>query len=125
MPLVLVTVKEDNRNRPGWGRFVKPILRDILPKIIAEALSVPSVEQARLTPDEIEVKILEPGEFDVNTKNLEIVIFANYFPERQAILKQAVDCIISDLLRELDIILMQRPSGFVWIRLAPAEFKEF
>ncbi len=94
-----------------------------LPRLIAEALNVPSVLGAQLTENDVEARI-EP--FDaLNTKahkDLEIVIFANYFAERERNLDTERAPYIA---KEVKKLIPYGMSGFVYVRLAPSGFAEF
>lgn len=65
----------------------------------------------------------EGGKLDVNTKDLEIIIWATLYPERlknldgrRAMIVEQVKMFLADYDRNL--------SGFVWVLLQPASFGE-
>jgi hypothetical protein len=119
MPLVLLQYKK--------GRRLKKIAKHIaehLPGIVAPYLNVEGRNRhdGGVTADEIIVRCTESNALDVNTADLEIVIFAHDFRERKATLEKRKDGII----KNIHILLRwhHRPdlSGFVWIILAPTAF---
>ncbi len=118
MPLVVVQHKT--------GRVLEDMLVTLthaLPDIVAGALDVPENEAARLTAGDIEVWVQESGKYDVNTKDLEIVIWVTDFPERKKDLERRKDVILQGVrtfLAEYDRNL----SGFVWVLLQPTAFGE-
>lgn len=112
----LVTVARDPKcvddNTLRW-------LADILPVAVAQCLTVDSVLEAKLSPNEVEVRFTDFGPFDRRTCPLEIVVFANDFPERRASLKERV--------RRINDILFRKPDKndfWVWVLLATGEFWE-
>ena len=118
MPLVVVWHKS--------GRFNNDMIQKLaetLPEIVAGALHVPESAEAHLAPDDIEVKVQESGKYDVNTKDLAIIIWANLYPERLSNLTDRKDAIVQGVrafLADYDL----KPSGFVWVLLQPAAFGE-
>jgi len=90
-----------------------------LPTSVALHLSVEGTE-AELNLTEIEVRFFDFGKFDVCNQPLEIVIFANDYPERRKGLKVRV-CSIRNGLRNL---IPDLPNFWVWVRLTPGEFAE-
>ena len=98
-------------------------LESNLPRIIAEALDVPSLLEARLTETDVEARI-DP--FDgLNTKahkDLEIVVFANYFAEREKNLNTER---VPYIAEEVKKWIPRGMHGFIYVRLAPSGFAEF
>ena len=118
MPLVVVT-HEVGRVPPDM--LIK--LARALPEIVAQALNVEENEHARLTVADIEVRVQESGPYDFNVKDLEIIIWANDYPERLVNLDERKETILKgvrEFLRDFDRNL----SGFVWVLLQPTAFGE-
>lgn len=118
MPLVVVNYQKNE---------IDPVIvRNVangLPKIVARALDVVGNEQARLSAGDIEVWVQEAGSQDVNGKGLEIVIWANEYPERLANLNDRKE----EILRGVRDLLPHYPgnlTGFVWVLLQPGAFGE-
>lgn len=118
MPLVVIQHKA--------GRVLDDMLSKLsqaMPEIVASALDVEENKSARLTPNDVEVHVQESGKFDVNTKDLEIVIWANSYPERLKNLEQRKEAIIQGVrtfLADYDRNLF----GYVWVLLQPGAFGE-
>lgn len=118
MPLVVLQHKA--------GRVLEDMLAKLsqaMPEIVASALTVEGVERARLTSNDIEVRVRESEKFDVNTKDLEIIIWANSYAERLCNLDERKDMIVKAIrtfLADYDRNL----SGYVWVLLQPGEFGE-
>lgn len=118
MPLVVVQHKA--------GRITEQMLENLakaMPEVVATALNAPENHDACLSPSDIEVWVQESGKFDVNTKDLEIIIWASSYPEclrdlerRKDVIVQAVRKFLADFDRNL--------SGFVWVLLQPSAFGE-
>jgi len=116
MPLVVVRYKEE--------QVLEDILTKLareLPDIVASALNTPEHKDGTLTPDDIEVWVQKSGKYDVNTKDLEIIIWANFYPERQTNLEGRKQTIIDDV-RTFFADYDRNLSGFVWVLLNPAAF---
>lgn len=117
MPLVLVTRDPHKISKSKLVHLVS-----CLPKRVAEALHVQNVPEAHLTPEDIEVRVQEPDRFDIRRYDLEIVIFASHFPEREAELPQRIRHIsefVGGIFHDTGL------SGFVYVLLAPAAFAEW
>lgn len=118
MPLVVINYKA--------GRLPEDLIRSLaleIPDIVASALSVEENPEARLGPEDIEVRVQESGKMDVNAKDLEIVIWANSYPERLLNFAERKDMILVDIrafLADYD----SNPSGFVWVLIQPGAFGE-
>jgi len=96
-----------------------------MPVIVASALdSEQDGDEGRLLPEHVEVWCNESGEFDIHTKDLAIIIWANEFPHRRATLGQRRDRIINDVHRCLSAWGQEKLQGFVWVLLQPAAFGE-
>ena len=123
MTLVVV-----NRNPGVFDDHQLRVLVDDLPVTVADYLSCDD-PGGKLTPQDIEVWVQDFGPFDVNTKDVEIIIWANLYPGREANLDDRRQCIIEDVVRALNagrrIPTRSSPSGFVWILLQPSSFGEF
>lgn len=117
MPLVVI------QHKPG--RVLDDMLQNLakkMPEIVADALSA-DAPGAELTSTDIEVWVQEGGKLDVNTKDLEIIIWATSYPARlenldfrKEMIVQQVKTFLADYDRNL--------SGFVWVLLQPASFGE-
>jgi len=118
VPLALLQYKTD--------RSLKEIAENLakeLPAIIAPNLTVSNRERhnGQVTTDDIIVWVVEGGKADVNSKDLEIIIWAHDFPERSANLEERKDTIIKgilEFLRDYD----RNVSGYVWVLLQPTAF---
>lgn len=114
MPLILVQHKHDR----GFKEIAEKLAKE-LPALVAPMLSVPP--DGLLTPDDIEVWVTEGSPADVNTKGLEIIIWAHDYPERKANLEESKDVIVKGVrafLADYD----RNITGFVWILLQPTAF---
>ena len=116
MPLVVVKHKA--------GRILPGMLEKLgqaMPEIVASALDVKENPEAHLTAEDVEVWIRESGPYDINVKDLEIVIWANTYPERLANLSDRKEAILQGLLKFLGDF-DRNLSGFVWVLLQPGAF---
>jgi len=137
MPFVWV------RTEDQWKilRQVEKLVEN-LPSIVAKALSVPGTE-GELLPNEIEVKVELFGEIregknssgltyvdlrdsaevlkDIHTKNIEIIIWANDYPERAKNLDQRR----KQIIKEVRKFIPPDITGFVWVLLQPGSYGEF
>ena len=98
-------------------------LANELPGIVADALNVRGNADAHLDSSDVEVQVRAFGEYDVNTRSLEIIVWANLYLERQANLEERKDNILNavrDFLEDYNLNV----SGFVWVLLQPAAFGE-
>lgn len=121
MPLSLIQHKSGHRLNTLAEKLAQQ-----LPRIVASALTLPDRKEldGLVNPEDIIVRCVEGRSADVNTKDLEIIIWAHDFPERLANLEERKDQILQgvrDFLREHD----QNVSGFVWILLQPTAFGTF
>lgn len=115
MPFVVV-----NRNKKKLpDKVLSPIIKK-LPEIVANALTAWTPE-GKLTPNDIEVWVQDFGPLDLNTKDIEIVIWANLYPEREANLPVRQK-FITEKVKQL---VSKGITGFVWVLLQPASFGEF
>ena len=118
MPLTLIQHKT--------GRGLKELAENLakaLPDIVAPALTLDKRENldGKVTSNDIIVWCVEGGQADVNTKDLEILIWAHDFPERKANLDERRDTILKGVrafLADYD----RNVSGFVWILLQPTAY---
>lgn len=111
--------------KPDMLKVVR-VLTPRLPGIIAQGLNIPNREdkQGRVTPDDIIIHCTENGELDINTKDIEITVYAHSFPERLVNFEERKDSI----MKYIDNVLRQyapNVSGFVWIFLLESEFGKF
>lgn len=108
------------------GRVLPDMLNELaqaMPEIVARALNVEEHEEAHLTANDVEVWIRESDLYDVNNKDIEIIIWANHYPERLANLGERKEIILNGVrgfLKDYDRNL----SGFVWVLLQPGAFGE-
>lgn len=118
MPLTLL------QYRPNRGlKELAENLAKHLPDIVAPALTLPERERhdGDVSPEDIIVWLVEGGEQDVNTKDLEIIIWAHDFPERGANLEERKDAILKGV-RQFLCDYDRNVSGFVWVLLQPTAF---
>ena len=84
MPYVILKTKERffaPRNEVAEENHPLKMFTKHLAKVVAEALSTPGTE-GELTARDIEVEVREFGKYDVNQADVEIIVFANEYPER-------------------------------------------
>lgn len=122
MPLVVIS-----RNPEVVDDYNLAALTSKITWIVAKALNIPNSPFV-LTKYDIEVWTRDTGVFDQGTKDLEIIIFANFYPERA----QNLDARQVVITEEVKKILgkqysaeKKKPKGFVWVLLQPASFGEF
>lgn len=118
MPVALLQYKADRELKE-----LAEALAKALPDIIAPNLTLPKREllDGQVNSDDIKVYCVEGTRADVNTDDLEIMIWAHDFPERKANLDDRKDAIIKGVhqfLADYD----RNVSGFVWILLQPTAF---
>lgn len=118
MPLVVIQYKDGYLNKD----MVRG-LAESMPRIVADALDAGSPEnrEAYLSSSDIEVWVQESGKLDVNTRDLEIIIWANSYPERLVNLEQRKNAVIRDVRHVLGNY-DRNLSGFVWVLLQPGAF---
>jgi hypothetical protein len=120
MPVVHLTYKTDQE--------VAGLAQDLaraLPEIIASHLSVGERERhdGSLLPTDIEVYCIEGRHCDVNTHDIEIMVWAHDYPERREDLEKRKKRIITDIQRWIKTNHSGRVlTGFVWILLQPSAF---
>ncbi len=115
MPLVVV-----NRNPEKLNGEQLKILIDSLPESVASTLTCKD-PGGELMVQDIEVWVQDFGPNDINTKDVEIIIWANLYPERLATL----DLRRKMLCNSVRCVLPKEIKGFVWILLQPGSFGEF
>ena len=123
MPLIIIT-----KNSKKISRHTLAGLAKSLPACVARKLHIKSVKDAHLTPADIEVKINERGRYDTYHHDVEVVILASHFPEREANLPRItseISAYVQGYLNGLPSEEGPTISGFVWIRLAPSGFSEW
>jgi hypothetical protein len=114
MPLIMLNVGSGLNNVGSVLNNVQLImLLNGLPKIVADALTCENPD-GKLTPADVEIWTREASINDRGSDNLQIVIFANSYPERLANLNDRQK-IITEAVRKY---LPPRVHGWVWIRLA-------
>ncbi len=114
MPLVLVS----RSNRVNDDLFSK--VMQILPFIISSNLDVPEHLLARLTPDDIEIRVQE-SPFNIMRHDIEVTTFATKFEARIYTGQLRSDKMALDL----QAILPSGMTGFVWVVLVDAFFSPF
>ena len=119
MPLVLVSHRSGVLDPTTLVRISRS-----LQVIVAGALNVEENKQARLFPEDIEVRVQESSVFDQNHKDLEIVVFANQYPERLANLDERTQKIKDELRYSMRNSITFPFSGYVWVLLTPGSFCE-
>ncbi|MBI2003668.1 MAG: hypothetical protein HYS78_01690 [Parcubacteria group bacterium] len=120
MPLTLLQYKTDR----GLKELAERLSKE-LPAIVAPVLTLSDRERldGQVTPEDIIVWCVEGSKADVNSKDLEIIIWAHDFPERKANLEERKDAIIKGIhqfLADWD----RNVTGFVWVLLQPTAFGE-
>jgi hypothetical protein len=115
MPLVVVGKNPE----VVTDEILKKLVRD-LPGMVAKTLGCDD-PGGDLTPQDIEVWVQDFGPHDINTKDVEIIIWANFYLGRAknlSLRRRLLGRLIRDTLpREI--------KGFVWVLLNPASFGEF
>lgn len=114
MPLVLVS-----RSHKISDDYFRGIV-GMLPTIIAENLDVPEHPLARLTSDDIEIRVQE-SPFDIRHHDIEVTIFATKFQARIYTGQIRSDKIALDLQN----LLPSGMTGFIYVILADAFFSPF
>ena len=88
---------------------------------MSAALTIPGTE-GELKSEDIEVWVNDVGKFDQNVKDIEIVVIAQPYPEREQNLKERQEAIENPV----KAILNWENDGFVWMLLAKkGAFGEF
>jgi hypothetical protein len=93
MPLVLM--KKDGERFTDDSFYIIS-LKNNLPTIVAEALTIPGTE-GELSFLDVEVYVSDFGSLDTYNKQIEITILANKFPERLKNLKERHNKIINSI----------------------------
>lgn len=91
MPLVQVY-----RDKKRIGDELLLQMKDVIPKAVAKRLTSTDPE-ATLSPNEISVVFHDFGQFDVRGCSLEVIIFANHYPNRGADINERARLIARDL----------------------------
>lgn len=118
MPLVFV--KRNREKLPN--EFLRPLMV-AMPCIIAEALSTSS-DEGRLTEEDIEVWTwdVRADDLDIGSYDIQVVIFANNYPERKARLEVSR----KQIERWLQGNCPKGTCGLVWVVLQePNSFGAF
>lgn len=116
MPVVKVTLAGN-----GARESVIQSLQENLQRIVADALSVPGVENAKLVPEDVELEFENANPYNVG-KELHILVLANWFEERARNVQSRstrISAEVSGLLKKEEV------HGFVYVRLSEAGFSEF
>ncbi len=114
MPLVLAS-----RSAKVDDELFKKV-RDALPGIIAKNLDVPENPMARLVPEDIEIRHLGSA-FDIGHFDVEVTILATKFEARIETGQVRSD----QMSLELEAMLTDGMTGFVWLVLVDAFFSTF
>ena len=127
MPLVVINHVRAKAVKTGWHRHVAERAAQLgkeMPRIVAKALNTPENPDGKLTSYDIEVWHRKGGYSDVCGDNvdLEIIIWANDFPERRATLEYRQKNITEEISR---VLLGGDIRGSVWVLLAPGSFGTF
>ena len=117
MPLVVVA-----RNPKVISDRLLSVITKNLPSIVASALDCDD-EGGSLTSRDVEVWVQDFGPNDINTKDLEIVVWANQYPQRLRHLNARRADIVSEI-RSIRGAARSNFTGFVWVLLQPASFGE-
>jgi hypothetical protein len=106
---------------PGVSDSVFKRFIDNLPEFVASALTCEN-PNGKLTAADVELWSRKfDDQWDRGWKNLQIIVFANEYPERRVNLDTRRK-ILQDAIRAL---LPPDIHGWVWVRLAPSSFGEF
>jgi len=117
MPIVIVSRNPETVSDDLLGEILAN-----LPAIVAGRLTCED-PGGELTVMDVEVWVLNSGPFDVNTKDLEIIIWANLFPDRLVNLDHRNAQMCSDLYQNAHIPV--RIKGFIWTLLQNGSYTEF
>jgi hypothetical protein len=116
MPLVLM-----NRDPEVIDDETARKLAQELPAIVADALDISEYDKdGALTAKDVEVYVQDSTKLDVNTKPLEITIWAGYYPARQ----KDLDRRRAKIAEAVRAIKPPDIKGFVWVLLQPGSFEE-
>jgi len=123
MPLAIVT-----RDPALISDKVARRLGPIIQTAVADALDVVDDQNARLNPNEVEVRFRDIGPLDVNASPFSVDVFANDYPGRRKNLQQRTEMIAQALKVDAELFEGSLPLSvfgntcFVWIILGPAGF---
>ncbi len=113
MPLVLLQCQ----NRNGLDEIAYRLAEN-LPSIISSALDVPENQEARLTPEDIEIRFTWTTARHKNAKDIEIVVIAHDYPERTANIEARKNAILNGVRTFLAVYTYDRKvkvTGWVWV----------
>jgi len=101
-------------------------LAQALPAIVAPELAINNRDRGDggLVAEDIIVRCVEGGLGDVNSKEIEIIIFAHDFPERKTNLEERKNTIIAGVREFFVKEDFRGVTGFVWVMLMPTAFGE-
>jgi len=117
MPLVVV-----NKGNCRIPKAEFDGLISYLPVVVATALTTYENPDGKLKPADVEVWVHNPNSHDVGSDKVQIVIFANLYPERAANLDERRKQITRNIRKTFPSLNIY---GWVWILLAPGSFGEF
>lgn len=88
-----------------------------LPEIVARELDCGG--QGALIANDVEVTVLKKGPYDVMTRHIEIIIWANDYPKRRANLKKRQQKIAGAVRK------ITNHGGWIWVLLGHGAFGQF
>lgn len=115
MPLVEV----DRDPKVVTDEILKPLV-DGLPEMVASTLTCDDAD-GHLTPEDIKIRVRDFGPYDKHHYDVEVIILANFYPQRGKTLelRRRVIC------NEVKYLLRSKVHGFVWVNLTDGSFGEF
>jgi len=121
MPLVIVTF---NPKQLALTFTSATSLAKELAFYTAKTLNIPERNEGLLTPSDIEVEFKEHHPWNFPALPLQIIIFANRYPEREANLDERAKS-LAESIRKSSIFpshLIGKEQSFIWIMLVDASF---
>jgi len=115
MPLVVITRNPEKLDDEHLSSLTKVLCNSVCDALIC------SNDDGFLSPSDIEIRVQNFGPYDVNTKDIEIMIWSNLYPEREKNIKNSR----RQIIRAVKKIIPSGLNGFVWILLQPSSFGEF
>ena len=114
MPLVDIRLSE------AITRDTAQAVRDIARGLVATHLDCDD-PGGELSPEDVEARVSWRGDLDVSAYDLEIMVFANYYPARDENLDVRVQHIRDELENTFGLA---HTDFFVWVFLGHAEFAD-
>ena len=125
MPLVTVDIRHRNDPAKALERIAEGLARQ-MPGLVFGSLNISERTDARLKLGNIVVSVNPGNGKNINSRDIEVVIHANDFPELRSSLQKRADTIRQGMRRLLDSSdAGSRASGFLIIRLLPSAICEF